>query len=68
MREIDLDGNNLIDIDEFIAFLAIADQIRFSNPHNKAVLIKIKHARKLQAIDFYNSFKNLPQSFQPSIT
>jgi hypothetical protein len=63
LKEIDLDQNNVIDIDEFIAFLAIADQVRFSNPANKAILIKIKHAKKLQPIDFYNSFKNLPQSF-----
>jgi hypothetical protein len=67
LKEIDLDQNNVIDIDEFIAFLAIADQVRFSNPANKAILIKIKHAKKLQPIDFYNCFKNLPQSFQTSI-
>jgi Ca2+-binding EF-hand superfamily protein len=32
IRELDLDGNQYIDIDEFIAFLSIADQIKFKNP------------------------------------
>lgn len=68
LKEIDIDENKVIDIDEFIAFLAIADQIRFSNPASKAILIKIKHAKKMQPMDFYNCFKNLPQSFQTSIT
>ena len=60
LKEIDIDDNKVIDIDEFIAFLAIADQIRFSNPASKAILIKIKHAKKMQPMDFYNCFKNLP--------
>ena len=67
LKEIDLDENKVIDIDEFIAFLAIADQVRFTNPASKSILIKIKHARKLQPMDFYNCFKNLPHSFQTSI-
>lgn len=63
MKEIDLDQNEMVDIDEFIAFMSIAEQLKFKNPNNKAVIIKIKHARKLQAMAFYNCFKNLPQSF-----
>lgn len=63
MKEIDLDNNQVIDIDEFIAFLSIADRLKFKNPFAKATVIKIKHARKLQPIDFYNCFKNLPQFF-----
>lgn len=68
MSEIDLDGNQAIDIDEFIAFLSIADQIKFKNPLTKTTVVRIKHARKLQPLDFYNCFKNLPSSFQPSLT
>lgn len=60
LREIDLDGNDHIDIDEFIAFLSIADQIKFKNPQAKTSVIKLRHARKLHAMDFFNSFKNLP--------
>lgn len=68
MRELDLDGNQAIDIDEFIAFLSIADQIKFKNPQNKAVVVKIKQSRKMHPMDFYNCFKNLPQFFLPSFT
>lgn len=68
MREIDLDNNQVIDIDEFIAFLSIADQIKFKNPNTKSIIVKIKQSRKLQATDFYNCFKDLPQFFQPSVT
>jgi centrin-3 len=68
MLEIDLDQNKMIDIDEFVAFLSVAEQLKFKNPNNKSVVVKIKHARKLQAMDFYNCFKNLPQSFQPTLT
>lgn len=60
MKELDLDENQNIDIDEFMAFLCIADQLKFKNPQTKTNIIKIRHARKLHAIDFYNCFKNLP--------
>jgi Ca2+-binding EF-hand superfamily protein len=66
--EIDIDGNLVIDIDEFIAYLSIADQIKFKHPTSKTVIMKIKQARKLQPIDFYNCFKNLPKFFLPSFT
>jgi calmodulin len=68
IREIDLDNNGIIDIDEFIAFLSLAEQVKFKNPANKAILVKIRHARKLQPMDFFNCFKNLPQTFQPAMT
>ena len=68
MKEIDLDSNQMIDIDEFIAYLSIADQIKIRNPQTKSTIVKIKQGRKMQAIDFYNCFKNLPQFFQPSVT
>lgn len=58
----------MIDIDEFIAFLSIADQIKFHNPQTKTTVMKIKSSRKLQPIDFYNCFKNLPKFFLPSFT
>jgi len=63
MKEVDLDGNEMIDIDEFIAFLSIADSIKIRNPQTKATIVRIKQGRKLQPIDFYNCFKNLPQFF-----
>ena len=47
MKEIDLDNNGVIDIDEFIAFLSIADQIKFRNPHTKSIIVKIRHSRRL---------------------
>ena len=30
--------------------------------------MRIRYARKLEAIDFYNCFKNLPTCFLPSFT
>ena len=68
LRELDLDGNSYIDIDEFVAFLSIADQVKFRNPQAKTNIVKIRQARKLHAMDFFNCFKNLPQSFLPSFT
>jgi hypothetical protein len=68
IKEVDLDGNQMIDIDEFIAFLSIADSIKIRNPQTKSTIVRIKQGRKLQPIDFYNCFKNLPQFFQPSVT
>ncbi|TNV88020.1 hypothetical protein FGO68_gene1522 [Halteria grandinella] len=68
IREIDIDQNQVIDVDEFIAFLSIADQIKFKHPATKTTIMKIKSARKLQPIDFYNCFKNLPKFFLPSFT
>lgn len=63
MKEVDLDGNGVVDIDEFVAFLSIADQVKFRNPHSKVTVVRIRNGRKLQAVDFYNCFKNLPQFF-----
>jgi hypothetical protein len=57
IREIDLDNNGIIDIDEFIAFLSLAEQVKFKNPANKAILVKIRHARKLQPMDFFNCLR-----------
>ena len=53
----------MVDIDEFIAFLSIADSIKIRNPQTKSTIVRIKQGRKLQPIDFYNCFKNLPQFF-----
>jgi hypothetical protein len=63
MNEADLDGNGMIDLDEFIAFLSIADHVKVRNPQTKATIVRIKQGRKLQPIDFYNRFRNLPQFF-----
>lgn len=63
MLEIDVDTNGAVDIDEFIAFMSIADQFKFKNENSKSTITNIKRARKLHPIDFYNSFKNLPSHY-----
>mmetsp|Transcript_30802 Transcript_30802/g.30312 ORF Transcript_30802/g.30312 Transcript_30802/m.30312 type:complete len:176 (+) Transcript_30802:553-1080(+) len=68
MSEMDTDQNQSIDIDEFIAFLSIADQLKFRNPGSKVTLMNIRRARKLHPIDFFNCFKDLPAFFTPSFT
>ena len=68
MAEIDIDENQNIDIDEFIAFLSVADQLKFRHPTSRTTLINIRRARKLNPIDFFNCYKSLPQFFGPSFT
>lgn len=58
----------MIDIDEFVAFLSIADSLKFKNRTSRSTVIKIRNASKLHPIDFLNSFKNLPQFFNSSFT
>jgi hypothetical protein len=66
--ELDVDLNQAVDIEEFIAYLSIADQLKFKNPNSKVTLINIRRARKLHPIDFFNCFKNLPSFFTSSFT
>ncbi len=66
MSEMDLDSNANVDIDEFIAFLSVAEQLKFKNPGSKSVMINIRRSRKLKPLDFYDMFKNLPPNYCPS--
>jgi len=66
--EMDSDPNSGIDIDEFVAYLSIADRLKFRNPKSKTTLINIKRARSLNPIEFYQCFKRLPSSFSLSFT
>lgn len=66
--EMDEDENAQIDIDEFVAFLTVADQLKFKHEGSRRTLVNIRRARKLNAVDFFNCFKGLPQNYAPSCT
>lgn len=67
MHEIDVDRNGHLDIDEFVALMtSTGDEMHFQNAQAKNTLLSIKRARKLNPLDFFKSFKSMPQSFVPS--
>lgn len=45
MEELDVDNNQAVDIDEFVAYLSLAESIKFKNPNSKSVLVNIRKAR-----------------------
>lgn len=55
-----------IDIDEFIKFFSVGDQIEFQEEGNVNTYMKIKKARKLNILDFLKAFNTMPQSFSQS--
>lgn len=67
MHEIDVDRNGCLDIDEFVALMtSTGDEMQFANANSKSTLLSIKRARKLNPVDFFKSFKSMPNSFVPS--
>jgi hypothetical protein len=55
-----------IDIDEFIKFFSIGEQVEFVEEQNVNTYMKIKKARKLNIMDFLRAFNSMPQSFTQS--
>ena len=66
MNEIDVDRDGTLDIDEFIALMNLGDEMQFRSAQSKNTFMNIKKARKLNPVDFFKNFKNMPQNFVPS--
>jgi hypothetical protein len=67
MNEIDVDRNGTLDIDEFVALMSVSGgEMQFQNQNARSTLLSIRRARKLNPLDFFKSFKSMPQSFVPS--
>lgn len=61
--EFDVNQDMQIDIDEFIKFFSVGEQIEFQEEQNVNTYMKIKKARKLNIMDFLRAFNSMPQSF-----
>lgn len=66
MNEIDVNRDGELDIDEFIALMNMGDELQFRSAMSKNTFMNIKRARKLNPLDFFRNFKNMPQNFVPS--
>lgn len=66
MNEIDVDRSGCLDIDEFVALMTLGDEIQFRSAQAKNTFINIKRARRLNPLDFFKCFKNMPINFVPS--
>lgn len=66
MNEIDVDRNGELDIDEFVALMNMGDDIQFRSANAKNTFLNIKKSRKLNPLDFFKCFKNMPMNFVPS--
>ena len=65
----DTDKNGTIDIDEFIAFMQVADRVRTKNLQARDVVFNIRKARlKLNSLDLLDMFMRMPLSFLPSFS
>ena len=64
--EFDANQDMQIDIDEFIRFFSVGEQIQFQDAQNANTYMKIKKARKLKPADFLKVFSSMPQTFTPS--
>ena len=67
--EMDKDKSGTVDIDEFIAFVQVADRVRTKNPLSRDAVFNIRKARlKLNSLDLLEMFIRMPLSFLPSIS
>ncbi len=64
--EFDVDGNMKLDIDEFVAIMAVGNQVKFVRQDNLQTFIKIKQARQLGKLDFLKIYSAMPHNFVPS--
>ena len=65
--EMDTDENGILDIDEFMAFILIADRVKTKNPLARDTVFNIRKARlKLNSLDLLDMFLKMPLSFLPS--
>jgi len=67
--EMDSDKSGTIDIDEFIAFMQVADRVRTKDPQARDAVFNIRKARlKLNSLDLLEMFMRMPFSFLPSFS
>ncbi len=67
--EMDSDKNGTIDIDEFIAFIQVADRVKAKNLQARDAVFNIRKARlKLNSLDLLEMFLRMPLSFLPSFS
>ena len=65
----DDDKNGTIDIDEFIAFINVADKVKAKNIEARDAVFNIRKARlKLNSLDLLQMFQRMPLSFLPSFS
>jgi Ca2+-binding EF-hand superfamily protein len=67
MKEIDVDGDGRLDIDEFIALMSM-DHSSFKDEKSGNTLMKMKRSGKKPAYDFVKYFKIMPTQFIESFT
>ena len=65
----DDDQNGTIDIDEFMAFIHVADKVKAKNIEARDAVFNIRKARlKLNSLDLLQMFQRMPLSFLPSFS
>lgn len=65
----DDDKNGTIDIDEFMAFINVADKVKAKNIEARDAVFNIRKARlKLNSLDLLQMFQRMPLSFLPSFS
>jgi len=67
MKEIDVDGDGRLDIDELLALMTL-DHKSFKNSSSGNTLMKMKKSDKTPAYSFAKYFKILPSQFVESFT
>ena len=67
--EMDADKSGTIDVDEFIAFVQVADKVKAKNLEARDAVFNIRKARlKLNSLDLLEMFMRMPLSFLPSFS
>ena len=67
--EMDSDKSGTIDVDEFIAFVQVADKVKAKNLEARDAVFNIRKARlKLNSLDLLEMFMRMPLSFLPSFS
>lgn len=71
-KTIDTNQNKLIDIDEFMAYLQVADKVKVTTEDHltaRDVCYSVRKAHaKINALDVFEMFRKLPSSFTPSFS
>jgi len=67
IAEFDVDGDQQIGIDEFVAMMNTSSDLAFADESNKNTYLKIRQKNRLQVTDFMKALKDLPSAFVPSV-
>ena len=66
MNEFDMDGDQGLDIDEFVAMMNLGEEATFVEEKARDTFLKVRKANKLSVMDFIKAFGSLPASMIPS--